>query len=75
MLKGIGMKGGKIEFQWQQKQKKIDDAGDGRDEYLELFRNGGLLAFVEEFLKRCASNRYGAARSEWLIALLPPANV
>lgn len=55
---------GDDESEWRRKQRKLDDNGEGRDQYLELFRNQMVVWFVKEFLGLSASSRYKTVEVE-----------
>lgn len=60
--------------EWWHKQLRLGDDGEGRDWYLEPFRNEVAIRVVDEFLWLSASSREDAGEEKtsfvWFLALM-----
>lgn len=50
-VKTSGVRGSEVESEWREKEQRVDDNRDGRDEYPDLFPNKVAIWFLEQFLR------------------------
>lgn len=72
VLKACGVRGNQVEYERRQKQHILDDDGENKNQYAELFRDEMALKVSEEFLRIRARSRDGARMGEATVLRLSP---